>query len=112
VKTVSDQEENIRNAMEEQSTGSQQILEAIGRLNDITQLVKDGSTEMLEGSQEVIQEGRNLEMVTQEITNGMNEMAAGADQINVAVTQVNNISGENKQNIDILVREVSKFKIE
>jgi methyl-accepting chemotaxis protein len=112
VKTVSDQEENIRNAMEEQSTGSQQILEAIGQLNDITQLVKGGSLEMLEGSKEVIQESKNLEVVTQEITNGMNEMASGADQINVAVNRVNTISGENKNNIDILVREVSRFKVE
>ncbi|MDR1279087.1 MAG: methyl-accepting chemotaxis protein [Treponema sp.] len=112
VKTVSDQEENIRNAMEEQSTGSQQILEAIGRLNEITQMVKGGSVEMLEGSKEVIQEGKNLEMVTQEITNGMNEMATGADQINIAVNQVNAISGENKQNIDILVQEVSRFRVE
>jgi methyl-accepting chemotaxis protein len=112
VKTVSDQEENIRNAMEEQGAGSQQLLEAIGQLNDITQLVKNGSTEMLEGTREVIQEGKNLEMVTQEITSGMNEMAAGADQINTAVNEVNNISGKNKQNIDILVQEVSKFKVE
>jgi methyl-accepting chemotaxis protein len=51
-------------------------------------------------------------MVTQEITNGMNEMASGADQINVAVDRVNTISGQNKENIDILVREVSKFKVE
>jgi methyl-accepting chemotaxis protein len=112
VKTVSDQEGNIRNAMEEQSTGSQQILEAISQLNDITQMVKDGSTEMLEGSREVIQEGKNLEMVTQEITDGMNEMATGADQINIAVSQVNNISGKNKENIEILVKEVSKFRVE
>jgi methyl-accepting chemotaxis protein len=112
VRTVSDQEENIRNAMEEQSTGSQQILEAIGRLNEITQMVKGGSLEMLEGSKEVIQESKNLEVVTQEITNGMNEMATGADQINVAVNRVNTISGENKNNIEILVKEVSKFKVE
>jgi methyl-accepting chemotaxis protein len=112
VKTVSDQEENIRNAMEEQSTGSQQIHEAIGQLNDITQMVKGGSMEMLEGSKEVIQESKNLELVTQEITNGMNEMATGADQINVAVSRVNTISGDNKANIDILVREVSRFKVE
>jgi methyl-accepting chemotaxis protein len=112
VKTVSDQEENIRNAMEEQSTGSKQILDSIGMLNEITQMVKGGAEEMLEGSREVIQEGKNLGMATQEITNGMNEMATGADQINVAVNQVNNISGENKHNIDILVREVSKFKVE
>ncbi|MDR1144375.1 MAG: methyl-accepting chemotaxis protein [Spirochaetaceae bacterium] len=112
VKTVSEQTENIRNAMEEQSVGSRQILEVIGQLNEITQMVRGGSEEMLEGSKEVITEGKNLEMVTQEITNGMNEMATGSDQINVAVNRVNTISGENKENIDVLVREVSKFKVE
>jgi methyl-accepting chemotaxis protein len=98
--------------MEEQSVGSQQILEVIGQLNDITQMVKGGSDEMLEGSKEVITEGKNLEMATQEITNGMNEMATGADQINIAVNRVNDISGQNKDNIDILVKEVSRFKVE
>ncbi|MDR2479873.1 MAG: methyl-accepting chemotaxis protein [Treponema sp.] len=112
VKTVAEQEENIRNAMEEQGAGSQQILEAIGRLNDITLEVKGGAQEMLEGSKEVIQDSKNLELVTQEITGGMNEMAAGADQINIAVTQVNDISGKNKENIDILIREVSRFRVE
>jgi methyl-accepting chemotaxis protein len=42
----------------------------------------------------------------------MNEMATGADQINVAVTRVNEISGNNKDSIDILVKEVSRFKVE
>jgi methyl-accepting chemotaxis protein len=112
VKTVSEQSGNIRNAMEEQSVGSRQILEVISQLNGITRQVKGGSQEMLEGSKEVITEGRNLEMATQEITNGMNEMAIGADQINVAVAQVNDISGENKEKIDILIQEVSRFKVE
>jgi methyl-accepting chemotaxis protein len=67
---------------------------------------------MLEGSREVISEGKNLEMATQEITNGMNEMASGADQINIAVNEVNTISEQNKDNIDILVKEVSKFKVD
>ncbi|MHC6201856.1 methyl-accepting chemotaxis protein [Breznakiellaceae bacterium SP9] len=112
VKTVADQEGKIRSAMEEQGQGSRQILESIGQLNEVTQMVKNGSEEMLEGSRQVITEGRNLEMATQEITNGMNEMVCGADQINIAVNQVNNLSGRNKENIDILVREVSRFKIE
>jgi methyl-accepting chemotaxis protein len=112
VRVVSEQEENIRNAMEEQSVGSKQILEAIGQLNEVTQMVKGGSEEMLEGSKQVIQESKKLEMVTQEITNGMNEMTTGAGEINVAVNQVNTISGENKENINVLVREVSKFKVE
>jgi methyl-accepting chemotaxis protein len=112
VKTVSDQEENIRNAMEEQSAGSQQILEAISRLNEVTTLVKNSSEEMKQNSHEVIQESKNLEHITEEVSGGMNEMATGADQINIAVTRVNEISANNKDNIDALVSEVSKFKVE
>jgi methyl-accepting chemotaxis protein len=112
VRTVSEQEENIRSAMEEQDTGSKQILEAIGHLNEATQLVKSSSEEMLEGSRQVIQESKSLETATMEITNGMNEMASGADQINAAVNKVETISGQNKENIDVLVHEVSKFKVE
>jgi methyl-accepting chemotaxis protein len=112
VRTVSAQEENIRSAMEEQGVGSKQILEALAQLNEATQLVKNSSEEMLEGSRQVIEESKNLELATQEIANGMNEMAVGADQINVAVTRVNAISGENKENINVLVREVAKFKVE
>jgi methyl-accepting chemotaxis protein len=112
VKTVSDQEANIRNAMEEQGEGSKQILEAISQLNGITQQVKGGSLEMQEGSKEVIHESKNLEKVTQEITGGMNEMASGAEQINVAVNRVNDISEKNKESINHLVKEVSRFKVE
>jgi methyl-accepting chemotaxis protein len=112
VRIVSDQEENIRNAMEEQGAGSKQILEAVGQLNEVTRMVKGSSEEMLEGSRQVIQESKNLELATVEITSGMNEMATGADQINVAVNRVNTISGQNRDTIDVLVREVAKFKVE
>jgi methyl-accepting chemotaxis protein len=112
IKTVSDQEERIRNAMEEQGAGSKQILESIGQLNEATQMVKSSSQGMLEGSRQVIQESKNLEKATQEITHGMNEMATGADQINVSVNHVNTISENNKENIDVLVEEIAKFKVE
>jgi methyl-accepting chemotaxis protein len=66
---------------------------------------------MLEGAREVIQESKNLEEATQEITSGINEMAAGAEQINIAVNQVNEISGKNRDGINTLLREVSRFKV-
>jgi len=112
VRTVSDQEENIRNAMEEQGEGSKQVLHSAGSLSELTQQVKSGSEEMLEGSQEVMKESHNLEKVTQEITGGMNEMATGADQVNVAVHHVNEISVKNREGIDTLLKEVSRFKVE
>jgi methyl-accepting chemotaxis protein len=60
--------------------GSRQILEAVGRLNEITGGVKGSSD--------------------------------GAEQINGAVNRVNEISGRNKSDIDELIREVNRFRIE
>jgi methyl-accepting chemotaxis protein len=112
VKTVADQEENIRASMEEQTTGSKQVLEGVSEVNEITRQVKSASRQMLDGAKEVIQESENLEKATQEITSGMNEMASGANQINTAVHEVNGISGKNRDGIDALIREVSRFKVE
>jgi methyl-accepting chemotaxis protein len=112
VKVVAEQEETIRNAMEEQSEGSRQLLEGVTNVNDLTRQVKNSSQEMLEGSTEVIRESKNLENVTQEISGGMNEMASGAQQINIAVNRVNEITTLNRENIDTLVQEVSRFKVE
>jgi len=112
VKTVVQQEQNIRDAMEEQGKGSKQILESVSELNEITQQVKGGSTEMLEGSKEVIHEGKNLEMVSEEISGSMNEMATGAEQINTSVNRINDLSSQNRDSINTLVNEVSRFKIE
>ena len=112
VHVVSDQEDNIRSAMEEQGQGSKQILQAVSVLNEKTQLVKQGSDEMLEGSIEVIKGSNNLQKVTAEISTDMKEMAYGAEQISVAVNHVNDISKKTKGHIETLFSEVSKFKVD
>ncbi|GMO51911.1 MAG: cache domain-containing protein [Termitinemataceae bacterium] len=112
IKTVSRQEEHIRTAMEEQSEGSQQILEAITQVNTVTQEVKNNSALMTEASRKIEQASRTLQNMTTEISNGVTEMANGADQINAAVTNVGAISGNNKDSIATLVKEVSRFKID
>jgi methyl-accepting chemotaxis protein len=111
VKTVAEQEEGIRQAMEEQGEGSRQLLQGTSNLTNITEKVRDGSEEMLEGAKEVTQESNNLEKATQEITGGINEMAIGAENVNTAVNHVNGISGKNRDGIDALIREVSRFKV-
>ncbi|MDR0443176.1 MAG: methyl-accepting chemotaxis protein [Treponema sp.] len=112
VKTVAEQEDNIRNAMEEQGAGSKQVLEGVGNVNEITRQVTTDSGEMLERAKEVIAESNNLEKATQEISSGMNEMASGAEEINMAVNHVKEISGKNREAIDVLLKEVSRFKVE
>jgi methyl-accepting chemotaxis protein len=112
VKTVSEQEENILSAMEEQGAGSKQILEAIGLLNETTQMVKGCSMEMMEESKQVVQDSKNLETASREIAEEMNEMASGTDQIRESVDHVNTISVKNKDSIEVLVEEVLKFNVE
>ncbi|MDR2518720.1 MAG: methyl-accepting chemotaxis protein, partial [Spirochaetaceae bacterium] len=112
VRTVTDQETQVRNAMEEQGTGSKSILEAVSSLNEITEEVKGGVQVMLNGSHQVIKESKILEELTVGITNGMNEMVSGAYQIDSEVNHVNDISVHNKQQIELLLNEVSKFKVE
>ena len=48
---------------------------------------------------------------TRIITDSMNEMASGAVQINKAVQEINEITQKNKQSIEALADEVSKFKV-
>jgi len=111
VKTVAEQEESIRHAMEDQSHGNKQILEAIGSVNETTQKVKTVAQEMLEGAREVIHEAGNLEKVTVEISGGVNEMSTGAEQINTAMHRVNDLSLKNRGYIETLMAEVSRFKV-
>jgi X-X-X-Leu-X-X-Gly heptad repeat protein len=54
----------------------------------------------------------NLEGVTQQLSDGMHEMSVGAEQVNSALSQVNSISGENRESINSLAREVERFKVD
>ena len=54
VKIVAEQEFGVQNAMEEQREGSKQILQAIGQLNEITQMVKNDADDMVRKQNEAI----------------------------------------------------------
>jgi methyl-accepting chemotaxis protein len=111
VKTVARQESMIRGAMEEQGEGSRLILDAVERLRDGTQLVKEGTVEMLNTSKSVIKDSKDLESLSAKIKFSMDEMALGAGNIVSSVYQVNEAVSMNKASIDALVEELSHFKV-
>ena len=112
VETVSNQENHIRSAMEEQGTGSRHILEAITKLNSVTDQVQKASAEMAAESKEAHKQSGVLMKLTTGVAGSMDEMTGSADQINSAVTRVKGISQENTQNIEVLNREISKFIVD
>ena len=111
VNEVLTQEKHILDAMEEQSSGSKEILETIGKSTVITQNVRQGSEEMLAGTTEVLEEGRNLETLTADLTGRMRDIAAGMNQINTAVSRSNAITHENRESIKALIQEISRFTV-
>ena len=101
----------LTEAMQEQESGSKEVLIAIKSINMVTTEVQAGSEEMLKGGEGVAEEMQKLNNLTRIITESMNEMASGAVQINNAVQEVNGLTQKNKQSISSLVGEVSKFKV-
>ena len=108
---VKEMSNRLTEAMQEQENGSKEVLIAIKSINTVTVEVQAGSEEMLKGGEGVAEEMQKLDDLTRVITESMNEMASGAVQINNAVQEVNEITQKNKQSIEALANEVSKFKV-
>jgi len=113
VKTVTEHEQNIRNAMEEQEVGGRQILESVGRLKDITVSVKKGAEGMAQSGGDLVSKTSDFIKISNQVVDGMNQIVNGAmTQIKIAVDHVNEINEENNRNFDELKAQTEKFKVQ
>ncbi len=112
VRVVSSQESQIRSAMEEQETGSRQILEAVTQLNNVTSLVRGASSDMTRDSKNVLEQSEELKTITSKAAGSMDEITKNSDEISAAIIRVQEIAEENEENIDALTSDISRFKIE
>lgn len=87
--SVQNQEEVIMRAMEEQTSGSGQVLDAMRSIHNITQQVSDSSNSVLQGSKEIDLEMRKLVEITDQITNSVNRMANGTSDVTNALDVTN-----------------------
>jgi len=110
IAVLSNLEEEVKNAMREQSEGSSQIVEALSGMNSVTSEVKTEATAMREGSATVLEEMNRLLRLTSELENGMAEMASGAAQIRAAASATNSLSIRAVESVKALAGETEKFK--
>ena len=100
----------ITTAMQEQSSCSRNVLGTMNEMSVVTGEVSTGSAEILRNGQSIAKGIHTLNDAARVITDSMNEMAAGAEQINNAITEVSEMTQKNKQSIEGLANEISKFK--
>ena len=111
VKTVSEQENIIRDTMETQNSESQAILQDMDASLTITESVRRSSEEMMTGSREVIGEGARLESITGAMTEGIKDIMESLRLLNTTVSKAGEMSHANKASIDVLLDEISRFRI-
>ncbi len=109
---VRQQETVIKNAMEEQDSGSAQVLQSISGIKNSTEAVRNNTGLLLSEGKQIGQEMQRISDGTVEITDAMNEMVAGSGQITKAVELCQNLSSENQGNLNDLQKEVNQFTVE
>ena len=109
--SVQNQETVIMHAMQEQSEGSGQVLEAMHIINDISASVNESSTTVLQGSKEISIEMEKLVEVTTTITESMNEISKGAGKVEESLKEIVQTNNHNQSIVEGLMDDVSAFKI-
>jgi len=100
----------VVDAMEKQEKTASAIWNLIREINDITGVVRSNSSEMLKGGEKIIGETTRLSAITQEVKSSMEEVDSQVGYINDATEDSLKLATSNKERIDNLVEEVSKFK--
>ena len=104
-------ESAIANAMEEQNTGNQQILEAMHSITESTTIVRNGSAEMMIGGEQIVKEMKQLSDETKQINESMNEIKSYVTQISDAIAITSGSTTQTQTNLNRLMDDLSRFSV-
>ncbi len=100
----------ISNAMEEQASGSSQILDALVSMKDESVLVDDSSNNLSDGFEKINLDMEQVNQISSTVMGSMDEMAAGSKQISEATQIVSDLALKTKDSMDSIDDILGKFK--
>lgn len=112
IKDVSDSMFEIKNAMNELSSGSQQIITSLGSLVKVTTDIKDSGEEMKNKINNIALSLDNITLISNETKNGIIDSASGINEIFKAIGYVTEAGSKNESNISEIEQLLKNFKIE
>ena len=98
-------------AMNEQSEGSRQVLEALENIHVITGRINDGSREMGEGANVIQKEMSRLSDISLSVQSKSQQISQLSETIVSEISNITSDSNVNKQAIDVLGELTGKFKL-
>jgi len=111
VRRVEKLELEIKNAMNEQSIGSEEVLKATQELNTITSNVRTFALEMRENGSVVLDEMKRLMATTHEVNAAAAEIAKESSGILVSIVDARGHFDQNANNIESVSAKTNRFKL-
>ena len=101
----------VRSAMEEQQTGSQQILEALQLMNGSTSDVRSAANEMNRSGASIMQDVNSLKESMANIESAVTEISEGTNYMNETTKKLQNVSQSLTESIRQIGDDVDLFKV-
>ncbi len=111
VKTVTILESEIKHAIEEQSSGSTQILRALTAMNDITRDVQSGSAEMLAGNSRILSGVSGLLDMTEQVNSAASGVVDKARTVKNHTEESMKLLSRNAENMKTIDDQVGFFDV-
>lgn len=102
--------EEISSSTEELNIGSNMILDSIGKLQELSSVVKDESVEMIKNSETVTSSMDTVKEISHQVTSSISEIRIGIKDISDSMLGLEELSDNIGHITDDLNQEVSKFK--
>lgn len=109
--TVKNQEIFVMNAMQEQTAGSSQVLEAVHEITATTQIVRDESAKMLEDNFLIVNEIEKLTLGRGRIDDAVTTMDTKTAEIRKIINCVNEFTISNIQEMEVLSKKIDEFSL-
>ncbi len=103
--------QEIRLAMKEQNEGSQQVLEALDDIQNITVQIRDGSLEMNQGAAMILKEMSRLEEISLKVQKSTQDIARSSEAIGMSIEEIVDVTAKNGQTVRSLNEITGRFKL-
>jgi methyl-accepting chemotaxis protein len=108
---VDELEAENESSMQEQSSGSSQVLEALNQINSITEEVRSGAGRMKESNESVRSEMQKVVQTSEEVRQSITEIANGTQEIRQSVAHLSEIGSNNRELVASLQESLSRFRV-
>ena len=108
---VKTQEDMMKSAMYAHNTEAEQVLQAMNEIKQMTENVSNGAFSMLDNTKTISERVSKLALSNGTTDQLIQGMLSATDELKAAVESAAALENKNSENIAVLSKDISKFKV-